>query len=214
MNKISNFVFELLRRKTVRFLCAYLLTIWLMGQGFATLFPVLGLPVWSVRAFIFGSLALTPVLVWLSWKYNIVPPQLELELEAGSEAASETASKNPALIAARRRHDHTDAGFVLLKWHADADKPLERRFFKALSLGRDPNNDVRLFDERVSRHHAVLWAENGNWHIKDTSTNGTFLDHARISGTVRLPDSCELQLHSTGPIVSVHIDKPSKTMMS
>ncbi len=208
MNKISTFFSELLRRKTVRFLCAYLLTIWLMAQGFASIFPVLGLPVWSVRAFIFGSLALTPLLGWLSWKYNIVPPQLELE------AGSETASKNPALIAAQRRHDNTDAGFVLLKWHAEADKPMEKRFFKPLSLGRDPNNDVRLFDDRVSRHHAVLWVENGAWHIKDSSTNGTFLNHSRISDAVRLPDSCELQLHPNGPIVSVHVDKPTQTKVS
>ncbi len=102
----------------------------------------------------------------------------------------------------------------MLKWHADADKPMEKRFFKALSLGRDPNNEVRLFDDRVSRHHAVLWAENGAWHIKDTSTNGTFLNNAKVTDTVRLPDSCDLRLHPSGPIVSVHVDKPTQTKVS
>lgn len=208
IDKISHFFSELLRRKTVRFLGAYLVSIWLLGQGFASLAPVFELPVWSVRVFIIGSLALTPLLGWLSWKYNIVPPKLELDTEDAPK------SKNPVLIWAQRRHDNAEAGFVLLKWHADGDKPMEKRFFKPLSLGRDPGNEVRLFDERVSRHHAVMWAENGAWHIKDSSTNGTFINHAKVSDTARLPDACELRLHPNGPVVSVHIDKPSKTMVS
>ena len=208
MNKISIFFSELLRRKVVRLMGAYFVVLWLLAQGVASIFPAFGLPAWSVRVFIIGGLAFVPLLGWLSWRYNFVPPQLELD------AGNETGSKNPGLIWAQRRHDNTDAGFVLVKWQTDAGKPMEKRFFKALSLGRDPNNDVRLFDERVSRHHAVLWAENGAWHIKDSSTNGTYLNHAKISATVRLPDSCELQLHPNGPIVSVHVDKPTKTMMS
>lgn len=208
MDKFSNFFAELLRRKTARFVSAYLLLIWLVSQGFATLSPVLGLPAWLVRVFIIASLALTPLLGWLSWKYNLVPPKLEAEAEL------QPGNKNPALLWAQRRHNNAEAGFVLLKWQSEAEKPMEKRFFKPLSLGRDPNNDVRLFDDRVSRHHAVLWAENGAWHIKDSSTNGTFLNHSRISDAVRLPDSCELQLHPNGPIVSVHIDKPTQTKVS
>lgn len=208
MQKVSKFFSELLRRKVVRLLGAYLVVLWLLAQGFADIFPAFGLPDWSLRAFIIGGISLIPVLAWLSWKYNFTPPQLALE--PGSDADS----KNPVLSWAQRRHDNTDAGYVLLKWQTDADKPMEKRFSKAVSLGRGPNNDVQLIDERVSRYHAVLWAENGHWHVKDNSTNGTYLNHARVTDPIPLPQSCELRLHPNGPTVSVHVDKPAKTMVS
>jgi hypothetical protein len=207
MQKIRKFFTELLRRKVVRLLGAYLVALWLLAQGFADLFPAFGLPTWALRAFVFGGLALTPVLAWLSWKYDLRPPQLALD-------ASDAEAKNPMLGWALRRHDNTDAGFVLLKWETDDGRPMEKRYFKAVSLGRGPGNDVQLVDERVSRFHAVLWAEDGNWHIKDGSTNGTFLDHARVTVPVPLPRSCELKLHPNGPTVSVLVDRPAKTMVS
>lgn len=207
MQKISKFFSELLRRKVVRLLGAYLVVLWLLAQGFADIFPAFGLPDWALRAFIIGGLSLAPVLAWLSWKYNLTPPQLALD-------PSDVDSKNPVLGWALRRHDNTDAGYVLLKWQTDDDKPMEKRFFKAVALGRGPGNDVQLIDERVSRYHAVLWAENGHWHVKDNSTNGTYLNHAKVSVSTPLPQSCELRLHPNGPAVSVLVDKPAKTMVS
>ena len=103
---------------------------------------------------------------------------------------------------------------MLLKWETDDGRPMEKRYFKAVSLGRGPGNDVQLVDERVSRYHAVLWAENGNWHVKDGSTNGTYLNHAKVTAPVSLPASCELRLHANGPTVSVIVDRPAKTMVS
>jgi hypothetical protein len=207
MQKLGKFFKELLRRKVVRLLGAYLVVLWLLAQGFADLFPAFGLPAWALRAFIIGGLALIPLLAWLSWKYDFSPPQLTLD-------AGETDAKNPMLGWASRRHDNTDAGYVLLKWQTDDGKSMEKRYFKAVSLGRGPNNDVQLIDERVSRYHAVLWAEDGHWHIKDNSTNGTFIDHCKIMIPTPLPQSCELKLHPNGPTVSVHVDKPAKTMLS
>jgi|GEM_PF-2132947 len=210
MHKISLFFSELLRRKVVRFLGAYLVVLWFLAQGVADIFPAIGFPEWSVRAFIFGGVALVPVFAWISWKYDFVPPKLALD--AGSEAET----RNLALIAVQRRHNNFDAGFVMVKWQADTDKPMEKRFFKAISLGRDPSNEVRLTDTRVSRFHAVLWAEDGKWHLKDSSTNGTWLNHVRITEPIILPVSCDLQLqlHPNGPIITLYVDKPAQTMMS
>ena len=207
MNKVNKFISELRRRKVIRTVGAYIAILWLLAQGLAVFSPAFGLPPLVLRLFLFVGIGVLPVAAWLSWKYNITPPQIVRD-------SSDVVSINPVLGWALRRHDNTDAGYVLLKWHDGADKVNERRFFKALSLGRGPDNDVQLPDERVSRHHAVLWAENGAWHVRDSSTNGTYINHARVVESAMLPASCELQLHAGGPIVSVYVDKPAKTMVS
>ena len=86
-----------------------------------------------------------------------------------------------------RRHDSTDAGFILLKWSVGSEPAKETRFFKAVSIGRGVDNNIDLGDERVSRHHAVIWAEDGGWHVRDLdSANGTFLNHAPVTGSAAL----------------------------
>jgi len=54
-------------------------------------------------------------------------------------------------------------------------------------LGRGSDNDIVLEDERVSRHHATLARLGSGWAIKDNrSAHGTWIDGARIKGTVPL----------------------------
>lgn len=48
-------------------------------------------------------------------------------------------------------------------------------------VGRDPLCDIVLDDARVSWHHAVLRAADGQWRIEDVnSTNGTYADGRRV----------------------------------
>ncbi|MBI2944789.1 MAG: sigma 54-interacting transcriptional regulator [Candidatus Wallbacteria bacterium] len=50
-----------------------------------------------------------------------------------------------------------------------------------LRLGSGPDNDVRLTDRTVSRHHARLVREGADWLIVDQqSSNGTFVDGVRV----------------------------------
>ncbi len=50
-----------------------------------------------------------------------------------------------------------------------------------LSLGRADDNDLRLADRSVSRHHAVLFWTDGRWCIEDrASVNGTFVNGTRV----------------------------------
>jgi FHA domain len=206
--KKPSFVSELFRRKVVRLVGAYVAIFWLLAQGVASLGPVVGLPTWALRAFIITGVALIPVLAVLSWKYNIIPPQLVRDPK-DLEAA------NPALSWALRRHDNAEAGYVLLKWSSDGETAREQRFFRPVSIGREPTNDIELSDERVSRHHAVLWAEAGGWCVRDLeSANGTFVNQARVTDTATLPPSCELRFHPNGPILSVFIAKAAETRVS
>ncbi len=53
---------------------------------------------------------------------------------------------------------------------------------KSIYIGRDPGNDMVLNHPMVSRRHARIDYQNGQYHISDlNSTNGTFVDGVRIS---------------------------------
>lgn len=208
MKGIVGFVSELFRRKVVRLLCAYVAILWLLGQGYASFYEAFGLPDWSLRAFLVVGIAMIPVLAFFSWKYDIAPPQIVRD-------PRDLENANPAISWATRRHDNSEAGFILLKWSDAEASTTEKRFFRPVSIGRGFGNDIDLTDQRVSRFHAVIWAEQGGWRIRDLgSANGTFINHSRVEDSAVLPHSCELRFHVAGPTVSVHIDKPAETLIS
>ncbi|MDX3605956.1 MULTISPECIES: FHA domain-containing protein [Streptomyces] len=48
-------------------------------------------------------------------------------------------------------------------------------------VGRDPESDIVIDDDRVSWHHAILHPEDGHWTLEDEdSTNGTYTAGRRI----------------------------------
>ena len=207
MSQMLNFLSELFRRKVVRVLCGYIAVFWLLAQGFASLFPALGVSDWWLRVFIISGITALPVLALLTWKYDLVLPQLVRD-------PKDVDAANPMILWARRRHDPANAGHLVLDWRAPDQSNKQQRFFEPVSIGREPGNNVELGDQYVSRFHAVLWAEGGEWHVRDLdSTNGTFLDSSRVSGTRALPESCELRFHMDGPTVRIHIDKPTETVV-
>jgi len=207
MGRINKFTSELFRRKVVRIVGAYIAVLWLLAGGFSSLFPALGVPDWVLPAFIIVGIAAIPVLAFFSWKYDIVPPQLIRDVK-------DVEATNPHLTWARLRHDNKEAGHVLLKWTGDGGATHEKRFFQPIAIGREANNDIELDDERVSRHHAVIWAENGVWHVRDLgSSNGTYIGHSKVSGSAALPQVCELRFHANGPVVDVFVAKSAETVI-
>ncbi len=53
---------------------------------------------------------------------------------------------------------------------------------RILSIGRDPNNDIIIYDltDTVSRSHATLRVDGNKLFITDHSTNGTYLNGVRL----------------------------------
>jgi hypothetical protein len=52
-----------------------------------------------------------------------------------------------------------------------------------ISIGRDPSNDITIKDKEVSRQHARLLAQAGDYVLEDLgSTNGTFVNGQRLIG--------------------------------
>lgn len=209
MSSVRKFLSELLRRKVVRVLGSYIAILWLLAEGFTSLFPALGVPNSDlmVRLFVVAGITGIPIVAFLSWKYDLVPPHLVRD-------PKDVVSTNPGQSWAKLRHDQVDAGYVLLRWMAEDGPSQEKRFFQPVSIGREPSNDIELPDQRVSRYHAVLWAEDGAWRVRDLdSSNGTFVDHMRVAGTAVLPQTCELRFHPNGPIVSVSVSKAPETLI-
>lgn len=61
------------------------------------------------------------------------------------------------------------------------------------TIGRDPESDIWLNDPTVSRRHAVIHRQGGKFLVRDSgSTNGTFIQRARINSEVPLSSYTEL----------------------
>jgi FHA domain len=209
VNKTRSFFSELLRRKVVRLLGAYIAIFWLLATGLSDILPKLTfVPEWSFQAFIVTGIALIPVLAFFSWKYDVVPPHLVRD-------AKDIEEMNPALSWARRRHSGIDAGYLLLKWRAGDETAHEKLAFEPVSIGREPTNQIQLEDKRVSRYHAVVWAQDRKWYVRDVnSANGTFVDGTRVTGAAVLPSSCSLRFHPDGPVVQAFVSKSAETFVS
>lgn len=73
--------------------------------------------------------------------------------------------------------------------------PLDRA--RPLHIGRGSSCEIMLTDPVSSRFHAVVYYEDGNWHLRDTSSrngtrvNGQKTDHARLM------DQCVVSIGST-----------------
>ena len=65
------------------------------------------------------------------------------------------------------------------------------------TIGRDPNCDIVLADDDVSRHHAKIYLMGGVVKIKDeNSVNGTYVANARIAEMTVMPSGSELIIGS------------------
>ena len=208
MKSLRDITAELTRRKVVRVVGIYLaIYVGFIATAINFAEPF-GIEQASLRWPIIIGAVLIPVIAVISWRYDIVPPQLVRD-------PKDTAPKNPELPWAMAHHDAKDAGYILLTWVDEGSRSAEKRFFQPVCIGREPSNDIELADVRVSRFHAILWAEDGAWHIKDlNSANGTFIENSRVSGSRMLPQSCELRFHPNGPTVYVTVTKSPETLIS
>jgi pSer/pThr/pTyr-binding forkhead associated (FHA) protein len=95
---------------------------------------------------------------------------------------------------------------VLTGGRAGAWLALER---DTATLGRHPRSDLRFdpaMDLAVSALHAVVTRDGDRWVIQDLeSTNGTFLDGQRLTGSAPLRPGDRIGLGADGPVVEFRI---------
>jgi hypothetical protein len=189
--KISKFIMELSRRRVIRAVGLYLVTMWLLAQGVADLFPAFGLPNWSVRAFVLCGFLGLPLVVFLAWRYELTPQGLIPDAGLGDN--------DETLL------DYPHTGMVNVSWSDLKGTGQSATFHSNFVVGREPDSPVHIDDRRVSRRHAQFFPEQGGWWVEDlASSNGTFVDGARVRRQ-RLPQRCTVRLHAEGPALTLEI---------
>jgi FHA domain len=70
--------------------------------------------------------------------------------------------------------------------------------FGGLSIGRGNDADVRIDDRFASTIHARLYSRGASYYVEDLgSTNGTYLNGARLDGEAELSDLDEVKIGDT-----------------
>src|SRR5262245_37086245 len=82
---IHAFIDELRRRKVYRAAAAYAIVGWLIIQVVATVFPILALPAWALRAVVVSVLAGFPLALAFAWAYELGPGGLRKTVDAPAD---------------------------------------------------------------------------------------------------------------------------------
>jgi membrane-bound lytic murein transglycosylase D len=79
------------------------------------------------------------------------------------------------------------------------------RFSHPFQIGRDQDCEVQIQDGRVSRRHARVSFDNGQWQIYDQqSGNGLFVNGRRVQ-SAPIDDSLSIRLGPDGPLVMIEV---------
>jgi len=84
-----------------------------------------------------------------------------------------------------------------------------------ISIGREPSNMISINDAEVSRKHArLLWREEGHLLEDFGSTNGSFVNGQRLSGSTMLKTGDLIALGENVVLLYEADDDPDATMLS
>ena len=82
--------------------------------------------------------------------------------------------------------------------HVEGRKPFEVALGAFTTVGRRRDQRIQLMDELVSKQHAVFFRKGDDVFVRDVgSSNGTFVNDARINGDVQLRDQDRVLLGNT-----------------
>ena len=83
-------------------------------------------------------------------------------------------------------------------------------FFRSLSVGRDPRNDLVLRHPEVSGRHAVLQWREGRWRLQDLrSRNGTTLNGRRVGDWQKVSTGDVIRFAGVGAWKAVALVQPA-----
>ncbi len=211
MSKIRALFAELTRRKVVQSVGGYIVLVWLLAQGFADLFPYFGLPDWTLRAFVYGGIAFIPLVVFISWRYNLTTQGFVRD--AGGRHDRRRRSDD-ATLDSRDTTEFSVRGVLNVDWEKTDGEAMSLQCHGPTLIGRERECDVRLVDPRVSRRHAEITARDGRWAVRDLgSANGTWLDGQRIDETI-LPPQGVLRFDRQGPALRFRVETDDSTLIT
>jgi pSer/pThr/pTyr-binding forkhead associated (FHA) protein len=80
------------------------------------------------------------------------------------------------------------------------------RFDRTFHVGREPGNDVELHEAQVSRRHAEVSCDAGQWIVRDLqSSNGLFVD-GRRTDVAPVVESVTIRFGTDGPALEMEIE--------
>lgn len=80
---------------------------------------------------------------------------------------------------------------------------------QSFALGRG-DVSLEVNDDKVSRRHAELWLDGGQWHIRDNnSSHGTYVNKQPITNATPLVEGDRIQIGATAMVFIRMVDKPS-----
>jgi len=203
LDQLKTTVAELKRRKVFRVGSLYLIAAWGASLGAAELFPAFGVPDWGVRAFVITAFLGFPLAVALAWAFEITPQGVVRDLgEEPRQAPMLAQVGEDTTISATTK---ADSQIVRAAWQSGG-RPRVKEFQRNFIIGRDTEADVRLSHDKISRQHARVHFDQGQWWITDLgSRNGTYLNGRLISESSRLNATNQVSLSNGGPVVVVSV---------
>lgn len=206
---------ELVRRGVFRALGAYIAIVWLLASGFVDLLPAVGLPDWAIRVFLAVAVMATPLVVFLSWRYDLTRKGiLRDRVDVALARQHELAGSRQYVQMRTTMVPPGGQSIVEINWQDERGAMRERMFSAAFVIGRDVGADVILSDDRVSRRHVRVYPDGEDWYVKDLATmNGTYVD-GRAIDVEKIGREIECYLHKTGPkirLVKRTVDETQRT---
>ena len=196
---ISNLSKELVRRGVLRALGAYVVLIWLLAQGLVDLLPAIGFPDWAIQVFLASAVAATPLVGSVAWKYDLTAKGfLRDKVDvANREQAHAGSGGGPTTRVSPQRH--STGSILVANWTDERGNGCEQEFNARFNVGRDPQADIRLADDRVSRRHLEVYPVGEDWFVRDLSSlNGTYVDGDRID-VRKVEKKLDVSLDREGP---------------
>lgn len=200
LNRTKSFFSEVRRRKVFRAASIYLVAMWTLSLGAAELFPAFGIPEWGVRFFVIAGILGFPLVVVAAWAFEITSEGVVLDRVAKAHrsqpAVTTVGPSSSTTTWAQTRH-------IVATW-ADDSGGHEKQFSTGFIMGRDPVAELKIDDPRISRLHARVSYERGQWWIEDLSSrNGTNVNGRLITEATPLGDLADIYLYEGGRRVTL-----------
>jgi hypothetical protein len=150
---------ELRRRHVVQATGVYLVAAWGLSAGAADIFDVLNIPPSAVRYFIILLFSFTPVVIVISWLFEIDTSGIY--------------------------RDHGESPQVIENvWETTLSasfQEISRSFNSDFTVGRDESCEFQIIDPLISRQHTKFECVDGRWLVRDLgSANGTTIDGKKV----------------------------------
>ena len=196
---ISKLSKELVRRGVLRALGAYVVLVWLLAHGLVDLLPAIGFPDWAIQAFLAAAVAATPLVAIVAWKYDLTAKGFlrdKVDVANREQARAGHGGGPTTRVSPQRR---SNGSILVASWTDERGNGCEQEFNVRFSVGRDPQADIRLADDRVSRRHLEVYPVGEDWFVRDLSSlNGTYVDGDRIE-VRKVEQKLDVSLDREGP---------------